>query len=488
MFILFNLMLFSLFSFFSLNASEQDDFEKDAIETMALTFQGFAREGGDSIWPNFDLTDCPVIFHFRNGHAYAYGLKLPSSRWEKLVSHHYPISFCPQFPVSLPLLQPAYPIGRERAFVMSLDQGNLGQDKNAPLLPLLTFIHERFHITQFSSFAKEKVIEPEIADYQNVDLLTWMEMEHKCLISFLQTEEMESRLEALKDYLAISHLRRRSLHSNTIKWEDHQQKMEGLADYASVKTFQVFCPTRNFNGEACLLTMRQKKNKGIVHMQDALKGRHYFVGAVMGWALDFCQVKEWKMEVEKEGVSLYTLMEKALPMSEEEREKRFLQLQMSMEFNEIRHQIEQKRGKERDEGKKIMRSFLNQKGILIHMGTPSGPMSGGGTHQKMYQIDHKKLLTQDKSKAMTEDQLWTLNFHAIPFVLEEQNGDRFFKLDSQTILLVDGREISLENIFAEERKEHLFQSLSLKHPYCELDARRGGKIVVEEKEIHFKFH
>lgn len=468
---------------FSDLASEQSDFEERYMTTLARTLQRSMREGSGQIWPGFHLTNQPLVFHFQNGHVYAFGLQSHSSFWENREIAHLPALFTSEYPDDLPPLHPSFPLEGERVFVMDLDHGN-----DTPFLPLLTSVHERFHLHQFRSFYKEKVVEANLSDYQKSDLLTWMEMEHRLLTSFLLANKRETRLHCIKDYLAISHLRRQSLHPASIIWEDHQQKMEGLADYVSVKTFQIFSTIPDFKAEDFLLEMRQRKNKDIVNAEDALKGRHYFVGAVLGWALDFCAADGWKFQIEKGNISLQEMLENALEMTEEERAARCNRLRIDLDSKEIRQRIEQQMEKEKKEKESIVQVFTELEGIKIKMGTPSGHMSAGGSHQKSYQVDRVKAFVADTSVATSQDQTWVLRFHSIPLIFEEQNGDRFFKLHPQTLLYLNGKEVSLQNIVQGNQKELPFRTLSMTHEHCELISQRPGKLYIEGYEIIFTFH
>lgn len=476
------ILLCLITNFISLSGNQQIS-EERYIDVLASTFQRFKEREGDFIWPHFDLVSQPILFHFPNRHVYAFGLESSSSFWKERKTSEGHVLFSNHFPDVLPPLQPAYPLEKEKVFVMSLGQG-----MDASFFPLLTFIHERFHITQFHSFAKERVVEAELSDYQSIEFLTWMELEHRLLTSFLKAVEDEIKLRYLKDYVAISHMRRSFLHPNTIRWEDHQQKMEGLADYVSVRTFQVIPSIENFKGEEFFLEMRKRKCKGIVNTQDALKGRHYFVGGVLGWSLDFCNVNNWKEQIEGGSASLQEMVEKALHMTEEQMEKRFIELLKSYDWKSIQDQIQHQIDKERLDKEEVLQAFKEQEGILIHMGTPHGPMSSGGSHQKMVLIDRTKVLTKDTSQALSQDQMWKLNFQSIPFIFEEQNGDRTFKLHCETILSIDGREISLKEIFEGDKKERYFYTLSLKGVHCELDSSRRGKLYVRDGSVVFEFN
>lgn len=474
--------LILIFVYFSDVVSEQAEFEERYIKTLAQTLQCSMKEGSDQIWPGFHLANQPLVFHFQNGHVYAFGLKTFSPIWEKRECGQFPFLFSAKYPNDLPPLHPFFPFESKRVFVMNLDHGN-----ETPYLPLLTSIHERFHLHQFRFFYKERVVEAKLADYQNGDLLTWMEMEHRLLTSFLLAND-QSKLHYLKDYLAISQLRRRSLHSDSIKWENHQQKMEGLADYVSVKTFQIFSTIPQFKAEEFLLEMRRRKNKDIVNAQDALKGRHYFVGAVLGWALDFCAVEHWKLKIEKEGISLQNMLENLFEMKEEEIITRCNRLRIDLDWNEIRQQIEQQMEKEKKEKEEVVQVFTELEGVVVKMGTPSGHMSAGGSHEKSYQVDRAKVLVADTSVATSQDQTWILRFHSIPLIFEEQNGDRLFKLHPQTLLYLNGNAISLQSLMEENQKELPFRSLAIHHEHCELSSQRPGKVCVEENKITFKFY
>lgn len=461
---------------------EKESIENQYIEALALTFQEYEKEGSEAIWPNFHFTDKPVLFHFQNGHVYAFGLK-NSPLWEKRTIQHHPVLFCAKYPISLAPLQPDFPLEKQRAFVMSLDQGD-----NQSYFPLLTFIHERFHIHQFQFFKKERVVEGVVADYQNIDLLALMELEHQLLTLFLQANESESKLQHLKNYVAVNQTRRHLLHLDSIQWEDHQQKMEGLADYVSAKTFQIFPHIPNFNAEEYLLEMRKKKDRGLIYSaQDAIKGRHYFVGAVLGWALDFCEVENWKFKIEKENISLQALLENVLPMEKEESQQRLLNVRKLLNVTEIQAKIEQQIEKENKDKAEMLQVFDVQEGVVIKMSTPSGRMSSGGRHQKSCQVDNKKALMQDTSIAVSQDRLWTLRFTSIPLVFEEQNGDRIFKLNSGDILHLDGNEISLQDILQGDHKEVHFREISLKTKHCELISMRPGKLCIEQGTLSFKF-
>lgn len=312
--------------------------EERSIGIMDHIFRQFQEKGGQEIWPGFHLADQSILFHFQNRHAYAFGLNNPSDLWEPKMVEGNRVLYCSRYPNVLPLLHPHFRLGGEKVFVFHL---NLVED--SPFLPLLTFIHERFHFHQFQFFQKEQVTPVEMSDYQDIDRLTAMEMEYRLLRSFLEATDQEMKQEYLKNFLAVSEMRRRALHPHSRQWEDHQQKMEGLADYVSVKTFQTFSTIPDFHPEKWLLKMKQMKNPGTITTQDAIKGRHYFVGAALGWALDYYNINDWKLKIEKEKLSLQQLLEETLPESHEQRKKRFFKLKVSSQWVKIQKEVERNR-------------------------------------------------------------------------------------------------------------------------------------------------
>src|SRR4029077_4416163 len=157
--------------------------------------------------------------------------------------------------------------------------------------------------------------------------------------------------------------------------------------------------------------------KGLIFStQDAIKGRHYFVGAALGWALDFCGIVHWKSRIEREDISLQSMLENVFFMEEAEKQERVMRVQKTLNWLEMREKIDQQLNKEKKEGEKVLQTFEAQEGIVIHMGLPSGHMSSGGRHQKSYQVDRLKALLEDTSLSTSQDQSWTLQFKSIPLV------------------------------------------------------------------------
>lgn len=461
------------------------DFEQRSIETLALTFQSFEEKGADPIWPGFDLASSPAVFHFNNGHVYAFGLKGPLPLWEKRLMNRCPVWYCPSHPASLVPLDPTFRIENQEAFVFCLDHGNDASD-----LPLLTFVHERFHLHQFQYFQKGSAGRPLPSDYQTVDQLAWMELENRLLSHFLKTDDRKVKMEGLKDFIAVNQTRRMTMHPASVRWEDHQQMMEGLADYVSVKTFQTFSLIPSFKAEEALLEMRDKKTAGNRSLLlDGIKGRHYFIGAVLALALDDCGTKDWKKRIEAGTVSLLQLLEISMGSDENGRRERVARVKEQLDWAAIQQRIAKHIEKEKKEREQMISSFAKQEGVVINIGIPSGHMSAGGRHAKSCQLDQgRKVYVEDTSTAASEDQSWMLRFKGIPLVIEGLKGERQFKMAPDVILQVDGNLMVLKTVLEKASDKELpFSCIEFQTPFCELSSTRPGKLIGQGNSLSLEF-
>lgn len=461
------------------------DFEQRSIETLALTFQSFEEKGGDPIWPGFKPAGTPAVFHFNNGHVYAFGLKGPLPLWEKRFMNHYPFWYCPSHPASLVPLDPTFRIENQQAFVFCLDHGQEVSD-----MPLLTFVHERFHLHQFQYFQKGSAGRPMPSDYQTVDQLAWMELENRLLSHYLKTDDRKVKMQCLKDFIAVNKTRRLTMHAASVRWEDHQQMMEGLADYVSVKAFQTFSLIPSFKAEETLLEMREKKTAGNPSLlEDGIKGRHYFVGATLALALDDCGMKDWKKRMEAGSASLQQLLEISIGSDENGRRERAARVKQLFNWAAIRQNIALLLDQEQKEREQMASAFAKQEGVVINIGIPSGHMSAGGRHAKSCALGHgRKILVEDMSTASSEDQSWMLSFKKIPFVIEGQKGDRQFKMKPEAILQVDGNPMTLKTVLQKaSEKELSFSCIAFQTPFCELSSTRPGKITGQGNSLSLVF-
>lgn len=479
------MLKYIIFTFLCVSTISHADFETDAIETLARTFHSLDENGGDEVWPQFQMSDPPTVVHFANGHVYGFGLKGELPSWEKKVIHQIPIWYRATPPTPLAPLVASFPIENQQAFIFGLDHG-----KDYSLLPLFTLIHERFHLHQLNNFHKMRTGRTVPNDYENLNQLAFIELENRLLSRYLALSASDDKIACLKDFSAVNQIRRQTMHPDSVRWEDHQQSMEGLADYVSLKTFQVFPLIHSLNVEQVLVDMRNKKTAGTAALiEDGVKGRHYFVGAVLAMALDHCGIKEWKMRVQKDGASLQQLLDNALDLKANEKKDRLIHAKLQSGWNEIQQIIAKQMEKENSDRERMIADFALQEGIAIHMGLPSGHMSRGGRMEKSCPIDHqRKALIKDNSTTASQDQSWKLDFRGMPLVIEDQKGERLFKMSPETHLHVDGQKILLKDVMVKYFGiDRSFSSIAFQDPTCELSSTRPGKMMVRENILQISF-
>lgn len=451
------------------------DFEQQSIEKLALTFRAFEEKGSDQIWPGFNPGETPAVFHFSNGHLYGFGLQGECPLWEKKLVKGQKVLFCPSHPANLTPLDPSFSIENQKAFIFSLDHENDHSD-----LPLFTFIHEHFHTHQFKYFKNIGGGRPIAADYQTADQLGLIELENRLLTQYLLTGTKDR----LKDYVAVNQSRRMHMHPSSIAWEDNQQRMEGLADYVSVKTFAEFPVTSFSDPKMAILVMREKKTVGSPSLvEDAIKGRHYFVGAVIALALDEMGIS-WKDRIAEGNISLQKLLENSLGVPT----NHLTSIMKQFNWNEIKVKIDLELQQQNQVKEQLLSEFDRQEGIRMSILMPKGPMATGGRHEKSCRIDDRhKILVKDISVSTTQDQTWQLSFKEIPFLIEDQKGNRFFKIDRNLILLIDGEKFDLRQILTRDQILP-FTSLFFQNESCELQSNKSGKIIVQDGALTLVFN
>jgi len=469
---------------FQVTVSATEEIEKEQIKILAATFHHFDGKAKDQIWPHFYPLSYPAVFHYPSGNIYAFGFKHPTSGWRTALSHPYPVLYRsdPTDPLLQIPMQPAYLIDNHPAFLFGLNH-----DKEQSLLLLLTFIHERFHIFQFQTFAPEKVKEADEKDYEIVTQLALAELENRLLTQIIQTTVHEKQLHLIKDYIAVNQKRRQQLQLSSIQWENHQQKMEGLADYVSLKTYVLFPCLPTFSFESMVLTLREGKTKGKPPMiQDVMKGRHYFVGAVLGWLLDKQPGLQWKYAIEKRHYSLQQLLERAIPLSQQERDERFFQLQQQAEWQTLLKKIATQFESEKMNEQLITQAFLDEEGMIVWLGLPPCHTSTGGSHKKITHMERLKVLIGDTSFCTSQDHSWMLRFKNIPMRLEEPTGERTFKLSSDQIIVIDGQEYSLRNL-CQLPQPIRFKTLLWKNCVCDFETICAGTIQTKASRVQISF-
>jgi hypothetical protein len=277
-----------------------------------------------------------------------------------------------------------------------------------------------------------------------------MQLEERIMGSFLQ----EQKAYVLRDYLAIHQMRQALIAPASVAWENHQQTMEGLADYISYRFFDVFPHFPNYSGNRKLAQMLKNYAMDPNISERALKWRHYGVGASLGYALDFLQAKEWKQKIEK-GEDLNSLLSQSLSMTPEEILERFEYITLACHFTELRQHVQKVVTQFENELKDLRNSYRKQSGTIVQIGHPShSSISGGGmTGRTLYLADGTTISVQDSSTMATQENQWMMQTRQVPYLFQTPEGLRELKVEDDVDLDIDGQTISLKTLVQTHAKK-----------------------------------
>jgi hypothetical protein len=501
---MFNKILFSfvltLFSF-QLHANDIPKTEQKSIELVTQMIDALRekseipnnmvrrteqilsnRNQNEEVWPGYELSSLPMVIHFRNGHIYAFNFESKNPNWTQISVNGHSVLFSERdaWGVSKVPMHPAFPVDGEPAFVFSIDD-----DPMDPYLPFIILVHERFHLYQFGNFAMEEEY-VEYVDHFNRDNLALMKLEEALLKAFLKSN-FEQRTEIIKDFLAVNQERQRYLTPSSKGWEDHQQRMEGLADYVSVKLFDVNPLIPIFSSQQHILSTMggQDDNSIVAH---AIKWRHYAVGSILGYALDHLNVEHWKEQVGYDARSMIAILNETLPLSEQERQMRLEKVKEAYHFDEI----QEKAVASLDAYQKTVADLLNEyqasDGIAIRIASPPRQgISGGGDSEKSYHLDSGSMLLVDNNSVDTSTDLsWRMRLSRAPFVFQG-NGTKEFKADPDIEVKVDNKQYKLKDL-QKMKADIAFSTIAWHDDKCEFNARIPGVIRSQQGRINILFN
>lgn len=418
------------------------------LESVLKVSQILDNLRGDAnlVWSGYDIEKKPLVITFDNGHLYAFNLTHPSAFWHavKLENKTVLYSSTDHWNAMQAHMHPEFPIDGQNAYVFDLDlmKGN-------PVLPFLVLVHERFHQHQFGHF--KKTTQPDAyKDHLNSENIALMQLEERVLIEFTKAAPWDKK-EIIKDFMAVNSTRRNLLDPSSLAWEYDQQRMEGLADYVSIKLFDEVGIFPEFYGYPHLTFLLE----GYINDQNvaerAMKWRHYGVGAAIGFALDFLQVPDWKQQVENQGFSQVELLEKVLQLSKDECAQRLEKVKRTHHFAELQSLAKKSLKKYQKKIAKAVSQYQSLDGIAVTLEKPSGqPVAGGGNSLAMYQLaDGTMLSLDDTSRSATEDHFWQLEFNRLPVLFQKKEGVREFKIETDADIVLDGEHYNLQDLIKE---------------------------------------
>lgn len=457
--------------------------EKQTISSVNQLINESHEKKAEEVWPGFDLTSAPILITFGNGHVYAFNLKSTNPVWKKITVAGTSVLFSEKdhWGLSKSMMNPQFPIEGQNAYAFNLDQAEGDTQKIFEIL-----VHERFHRYQFDHFPMENM-KGNYLDELNVDNLALMQMEERALANFFQAKG-EQKKEFLLDFAAINQTRRAILKKASVMWEDHQQIMEGLADYVSFKIFDVLKIFDQYEGNGKLKTMLETYAKSPEITERAVKWRHYGVGAAMGYGLDFLHVKGWKHKIEK-GASMTAMLDEAVHLTPTEVSDRMGIIEVAYDFKAVREKVSSTVANYQKNMDDLAAAYDKLEGVAIQVGRPKkSSISGGGfTARTLYLADGTTISLQDSSMMTNKENTWCLELEEVPFVFQNYSGEREFKIELDLQVTLDGKAYLLRDLVASNA--HLsFNTIELKGKACRFTSKKSaGAFTVEGGKVYITF-
>lgn len=431
--ILFVCLLTSLYS-----AQPEEQIATKVSEIIQATGNARANE----VWPGFNIATAPTVVSFSQKGLYLFDSNSGNTRWEKTTLAGKKAFYTAQDAwnvASIPFLA-NFDLEGESAYVFNMDPVlNTGDP-----LSYHIFVHERFHRYQFEHFKQKKDF-GSYRDQMNIENLTFIQLEEKALFQFMQTDG-NSKKEALLDFVALNTVRRLLIAPSSILWEDHQQKMEGLAEYVSFKLFDTFPELQVEKGSEKLAQLLLQYSKNPEIMERTMKWRHYGVGAAVGYALDSLHVKNWKERVENEDVSLVEMLTEAQPLSAQELLERLNIALISYQVGETHATAKANVESYQARTQKVMQTYKQIDGIEISITSPSTvAISGKGTTDKNLSLPNgANVSINDNSIFSSSDQKWRLELSDQPYVFQAGPA-REFKCEKEAVVEIDGEKVTIQD-------------------------------------------
>jgi hypothetical protein len=419
--------------------------EKIAIEDMQEMMNILRNK---TIWPGYDIATTPTLFTFANGHIYGLNFEKLSSKWGSILLRKGKVLFSPKdvWHIGGIPLNPKVQIEGETIFVISLDQFS-----NDSLLQKTTFVHERFHRYQQERFIEGLEMEGDYHDHLDSDNLALMMIEEKILAKFLSFRGSSENTKQIKrnliaDFIVVSQTRRKLLKNSSLIWEDSQQKIEGLADYVSIKMLDIVDSSNNEAGMDYLQWQLENYASDENVAERAIKWRHYGMGAALGYALDFLEVSNWKVLIEN-GKGLISILEDTLKLSSDEKSSRLEKIKEQYDFKNTKEKSKIFTNRYKQLISDLRSEYENNKGIAVIIEKPSLSVSGGGSNAGLYFLgDAGTLSVDDNSSSSTHDHSWNLRLNSPHILFQTKAGAREFKVESGLKIVVDSKVYKLEEI------------------------------------------
>jgi hypothetical protein len=427
----------------------------------------------EAVWPGYDINETPTIITFRNGHVYALDLPSKDPNWKRLKNGRHEIlySAIDHWGVTRSPMNADFPIDNSHAFVFQLD------GMQDPILRYLVFVHERFHSFQGEHYTQ--VPTSEYRDASDVVNLSFIQLEDHILADFMRAKKQPDRqMELIRDFVAVNSVRSTFIHQDSVQWENEQQRMEGMADYVSMKVFVEFPLIQPVNVPQRIADQLKASSMNEHVGEQAIKWRHYSVGNALGFILDFLSVPDWKQQIQNGSSSLVELIKQTVSLAPDEISQRLERVEAYYHLPAIYNRIGEIVGAQEDSVEQLEREFVELPGVRVNLGKPfNARLSGGGSHLRMvYLSDGSTLSIDDISSTASSDNQWSIKFQNVPFLVQNRAGFKQFKIDDEVVIFLDDKPVKIKHLVA-EKNERRFNKLSWKSRTSEFSVKNHPGLI-----------
>lgn len=450
--IIFTLLLGAAYSLGSFVMTEQAVDKEAQLVQLAQLY----REE-QSAWPGLQWSEAPLVVTYEDGEIYALGLKNRESVWEEAIDGIL-VTSEDLWNVRRERLHPFFPMGEEEAFVFRM---------NGPRAVKI-LAHERFHRFQMDHF-EDGANAGGYTQHLNVENVALMAVEEALLQEFVQTDSIES----IKEYVAIHRERVALLDEESLDWEEMQQRLEGLADYVAAK-----------------MTGEEKDVLSKINDEDlvenAMKWRHYGVGAALGLALDALQVKGWKESVQK-GDGLGKLLDEAVALTKEQEAALSKKAKKRFKYKKKKKKVQGQIDAYQATIEGIDTEFAQEESPTLKIGNLTGVgISGGGRSKAIYYLtDGSQVIVKDQSFSASMDGRWTFETKEPTTLYQRSQGYREVKALSDLEIVLDEKLLDQE---IDCPREYPFRNLILDSLAVNLEVQDApGVLIHQGSEVEVRF-
>lgn len=268
-------------------------------------------------------------------------------------------------------------LGRDKDFAQKwLDEWNFVP--NDPYSQICLLLHEAFHVFQHKNAPQKNANELIAIDYPLLDSFnnSYWSLEATIMNDALLSEDKESKIQKIKELIAVRDSRRAKLKKEFIEYEDLIEYKEGTAKYiefAFLKKAQRLEPAKQlfyingFHGYGKvldeILEKKLKRIKDIIAVNIDMTGnkfgvgplrfRLYSSGAVLALLLDEVD-SDWKKNIFKNEVYLYDKLKNAVKLDEKERSHLVSKAKEEYDYESI----EKEKKQFEEEGRKVLTEKL----------------------------------------------------------------------------------------------------------------------------------